>query len=131
MNSFNHYSFGAVAAWMYNYSLGIQRHPTKTAFQAFVLKPTPDPNKAITSAKGFVQSMYGTIKSEWITEGGKLIYKTTVPPNSTATLYLPAKNVNQIMESGKSITAWKGVSVEKDRVVMPLVSGVYSFEVKK
>jgi alpha-L-rhamnosidase len=29
MNSFNHYSFGAVAAWMYNYSLGIQRHPEK------------------------------------------------------------------------------------------------------
>ena len=25
MNSFNHYSFGAVGAWMYNYSLGIQR----------------------------------------------------------------------------------------------------------
>lgn len=24
MNSFNHYSFGAVGAWMYNYSLGIR-----------------------------------------------------------------------------------------------------------
>ena len=41
MNSFNHYSFGAVASWMYNYSLGIQRHPDKAAFKAFVLKPTP------------------------------------------------------------------------------------------
>ena len=131
MNSFNHYSFGAVAAWMYNYSLGIQRHPTKTGFQEFILKPTPDPNKAITSAKGYIHSMYGTIKSEWHTEGGKLIYKTTVPPNSTATLYLPSENVNQIMESGKPITSWKGVSEEKDRIVIPLVSGLYSFEVKK
>lgn len=29
MNSFNHYSFGAVASWMYTHSLGIQRHPEK------------------------------------------------------------------------------------------------------
>ena len=33
MNSFNHYSFGAVASWMYNYWLGIQRHPQKTGFK--------------------------------------------------------------------------------------------------
>ncbi len=67
MNSFNHYSFGAVVAWMYQNSLGIQRHPTKTGFQEFILKPTPDPNKNITSAKGHVNTMYGTIKSEWQT----------------------------------------------------------------
>ncbi len=131
MNSFNHYSFGAVAAWMYNYSLGIQRHPIKTGFQEFILKPTPNPNKAMASAKGYVNTMYGTVKSAWNTEGGKLMYKTTVPANSAATLYLPAKNVSQIMESGKSIASWKGISVEKDRVVIPLVSGVYSFEIKK
>jgi hypothetical protein len=54
MNSFNHYSFGAVAAWMYNYSLGIQRHPTKAGFKEFILMPTPDPNGQITEAKGIM-----------------------------------------------------------------------------
>lgn len=33
MNSFNHYSFGAVGAWMYNYSLGIQRDEAYPRFQ--------------------------------------------------------------------------------------------------
>jgi alpha-L-rhamnosidase len=142
MNSFNHYSFGAVAAWMYNTSLGIERHPTKTGFQEFILKPTPDPTNNIASAKGHYESMYGTIKSEWQTipnpqsstlkntEGGKTKYKITIPPNSSAKLYLTAKNVNQIKESGKSIAKWEGVSMENNKVLVVLGSGDYSFEVK-
>ena len=130
MNSFNHYSFGAVAAWMYNHSLGIQRHPTKTGFQEFILKPTPDPNKMITSAKGHYNSMYGTIKSAWNTEGGKQIFKITVPANTSTQLYLPAKNIKHITESGKTIKKWKGVMIEKDFVVIALGSGDYIFEVK-
>ncbi|WP_205410318.1 hypothetical protein [Gracilibacillus timonensis] len=31
MNLFNHYSFGAVVAWMYMHSLGIQRDPKQPA----------------------------------------------------------------------------------------------------
>jgi len=131
MNSFNHYSFGAVAAWMYNYSLGIQRHPEKTGFKEFILRPTPDPNNLITYAKGHYDSVYGRIASEWKVEGDKLIYKATVPPNTTAKLYLPAKSANQILESGKPLTKWQGVEAGTDRIMIPLVSGSYSFEVRK
>ncbi|MCP9757166.1 alpha-L-rhamnosidase [Lacihabitans sp. CCS-44] len=130
MNSFNHYSFGAVSSWMYNYSLGIQRSPEKAAFKHFILKPTPDPDKVMTFAKGHYDSVYGKIKSEWKTEKGKLSYKCTVPANSTATLYLQAKSLAQITESGKTITAWKGVKVEGESVVIPLSSGDYVFDVK-
>ena len=115
---------------MYNYSLGIQRHPTKTGFQEFILKPTPDPNNKVTAAKGHYNSMYGTIKSAWNTEGDKRGFKITVPANTTTTLYLPAKNIKQITENGKSIAKWKGVVVENDKVVIPLGSGDYSFEIK-
>jgi alpha-L-rhamnosidase len=106
MNSFNHYSFGAVAASMYNYSLGIQRHPEKTGFKEFILKPTPDPNNLVAYAKGHDDSVYGRIASEWKVEGDKLIYKATVPHNTTAKLYLPAKSVNQIFENGQPVTKW-------------------------
>ena len=74
MNSFNHYSFGAVAAWMNNYSLGIQRSPQKTAFKEIILKPTPDPDKKMTFAKGHYQSVYGKINSEWAINGKKWIF---------------------------------------------------------
>ncbi|GGD69431.1 hypothetical protein GCM10011514_36930 [Emticicia aquatilis] len=125
MNSFNHYSFGAVASWMYNYSLGIQRHPQKTGFKEFILKPTPDPSGQITFAKGYYDSMYGRISSEWKNEGGKITYKFTVPANTSATLYLPANK--QITESGKTVKTDK---TEGDKVLITLTSGSYVFEVK-
>ncbi len=130
MNSFNHYSFGAVAAWMYNYSLGIQRHPEKAGFKEFVLNPTPDPSKQITFAKGYYDSMYGRINSSWEFKNGKLIFSCTVPANTSATLFLPAKEINQIKENAKSISNWKGVKVENEKIVIPLLSGNYTFEVK-
>ena len=130
MNSFNHYSFGAVAAWMYNFSLGIQRDPTVPAFKSFILQPTPDPNGEITSASGHYDSMYGQIRSAWKLEKAKLIYTCTVPANSSATLFLPAKSINQITESGKSISQWAGVVVSGAKVKIPLGSGTYQFVVQ-
>ncbi len=131
MNSFNHYSFGSVAAWMYNYSLGIQRDPEIAAFKNFVLKPTPDPNHMINYAKGYYDCIYGRIKSEWRIVGGNIIYKTTVPPNTRAKLYLPAKSLDQIFESGKSINSWKGIQIDKNQIIIELFAGSYSFEVKE
>ena len=133
MNSFNHYSFGAVSAWMYNYSLGIQRSPEKAAFKQIILKPTPDPDKIMTFAKGYYDSVYGKINSEWRYEGDKLIYKTTIPPNTSATLYLPTKAINQVKESGKLLSQSMGISeimIENSQVKMTLASGNYSFEIK-
>lgn len=130
MNSFNHYSFGSVAAWMYNYSLGIQRDQEVAAFKKFVLKPIPDPNHIIHYAKGYYDCMYGRIKSEWKLVGGSFFYKTTVPPNTSARLYLQAKDINQIREAGKSIVHWKGIHVDKKEIIIELPSGNYSFEVK-
>ena len=131
MNSFNHYSFGAVAAWMYNYSLGIQRHPQKAGFKEFILMPTPDPNGQITEAKGHYDSMYGRINSAWKSQQNTWTYSATVPANSTATLYLPAKSVAQISENGKSLSTRKGVKSEKGFIIIPLESGSYNFEIKK
>lgn len=131
MNSFNHYSFGAVAAWMYNYSLGIQRSPDIAGFKQFVLKPTPDPDKKMTWAKGYYDSIYGRINSEWKYETGKWTYKTTIPANTTATLYLPAKALNKISESSKTLTQNNGTSFENGEARITLNSGSYAFEIKE
>jgi alpha-L-rhamnosidase len=110
---------------MYNYSLGIQRHPQKTAFKEFILKPSPDPSGQITTAKGYYDSMYGRISSEWKSEGSKTTYKFTVPANTSATLYLPANK--EITESGKRVKAYE---TEGNKVLISLTSGAYVFEVK-
>ena len=131
MNSFNHYSFGSVAAWMYGYSLGIQRHPQKAGFGEFILKPTPDPSKKMTFAQGYYDSVYGRISSEWKYVGNHWTYKTTLPANTHATLYLPSNSTGQIKENGKPISQWKGVSRANGQIVVPLGSGSYSFEIRE
>lgn len=126
MNSFNHYSFGSVAAWMYNYSLGIQRDPEVTGFKSFVLKPTPDPSGKMTHASGYYDSVYGRIKSAWELADGKWYYKATVPPNTTAKLYLPATTAELITESGQNIN---NHTKEGKYIVIHLESGDYAFEI--
>lgn len=130
MNSFNHYSFGAVASWMYNYSLGIQRDPEIAAFKKFVLKPTPDPNNVIKYAKGYYNSMYGKIESSWQIKNNHILYTTVIPANTSASLFLPADTIEQISESGKSIKSWNGIEKEKGFIKILLGSGTYQFEVK-
>lgn len=132
MNSFNHYSFGAVGSWMLNTSLGIERD--EPGFKKFILKPTPDPTGKITFAKGYYNSVYGKIRSEWQIVDGKTIYNIEVPANTTATLYLNSADLNAITESGKKIKEIKGIQYngkKEGKLIFTLLSGNYQFTVKK
>jgi alpha-L-rhamnosidase len=112
MNSFNHYSFGAVGAWMYAYSLGIQRDENSPGFKHFILRPEIDPTGNMTSAHGHYDSMYGRIESGWAIDKEKVTYHFCIPANTTATLYLPSNNKKSL-----------------ERTELP--SGEYSFSVKR
>lgn len=128
MNSFNHYSFGAVGQWMMAYSLGIQRD--EPGFQKFVLQPEPDPTGGMTSAEGYYDSMHGRIASAWKVSGNMLSYKATVPANTTATLYLPTSSEKSVREGGKDAAQAKGVrfvKYEGGKAVYMLLSGGYEF----
>jgi alpha-L-rhamnosidase len=131
MNSFNHYSFGAVGAWMYNYSLGIRRDESAPGFKHFILQPEPDPTGKMTYAKGYYDSMYGRIRSSWEMKEGRLIYTATVPANTTATFYLSTTDLQKITERGRPITKAKGVKYikcENGKAVFELQSGEYHIE---
>lgn len=128
MNSFNHYSFGAVGQWMMAYSLGIQRD--EPGFKKFILQPEPDPAGEMTWAEGYYDSMYGRIKSAWKVSDNKLLFVLTVPANTTATLYLPTISESFVKESGTLANEAEGVTYikyEKGRAVYELKSGSYEF----
>lgn len=128
MNSFNHYSFGAVGQWMIGDSLGIRRDDP--GFQHFILEPEIDPTGTIISAQGYYDSMYGRTNSAWQVENGVLTYQATVPGNTTATLYLPASSKEAVKESGKQAGSALGVhfvKYENGKAVYHLESGVYEF----
>ncbi|UWX55541.1 hypothetical protein NYZ99_03310 [Maribacter litopenaei] len=135
MNSFNHYSFGAVAAWMYNYSLGIQRDEDNPGFKHFILQPVPDPDKEMTYAKGYYDSIYGRIESAWEWTESGWNYTATVPANTSATLYLDTDSIKKVLVNGKKLKKAKGIKImskgETSQVQLELVSGRYMFEIRE
>lgn len=131
MNSFNHYSFGAVGQWMMAYSLGIQRDEKSPGFKHFILQPQHDPTGQMTFAKGYYDSMYGKIQSSWQTAKDVLTYTVTIPANTSATLYLPAASAKAVKEGGQGISSKDSgitfIKHEQGKAVYEVTSGSYQF----
>jgi len=139
MNSFNHYSYGAVSEWMYRFMGGIEADESTPGFKHFILQPNPDKRSTlpqgqerITSVEAKFDSYYGDIKSAWaVRPDGNLTYTATVPANTTATLYLPLTNESDVVYEG-SVLADKAdgvtfVKKEDGKAIYELKSGTYSF----
>jgi alpha-L-rhamnosidase len=130
MNSFNHYSFGAVGQWLIADSLGIERG--EPGFKSFVLRPRIDPTGQMKWARGRYESLYGTIESAWSLEGDHLVYTATVPANTTAVLYLPAPSPQKAQEGNGPAAKAAGISFRTftdGEAVYQLASGTYRFTV--
>ena len=132
MNSFNHFALGAVGQWMYEFQLGITTdhgNGVPGGYQHFVLQP----NAAgiYTSLEGSYESNYGTIKSAWKADKGRMTsYKATVPANTTATVYLPVADAVQNASNCEGAT-FKGFTTRNGRraACYELVAGTYEFSI--
>ena len=105
MNSFNHYSFGAIQEWMFSYMLGIQPDEGDPGYHVFTLAPRV--GGTFSFARGHYDSVYGRIESGWERlEDGSLQFDFTVPANTTATLILPVEEDSEveILEGREHVT---------------------------
>ena len=103
MNSFNHYSYGAVAAWMIRGSLGIKRLEDAPGFSEFVLCPVPDPTGLMKSAKGYLDTVSGRIESSWEITEDAIIYRFKIPANTGAIFFHAGKNEVEHLTSGEYV----------------------------
>jgi len=127
MNSFAHYSFGAVYQWMVENIGGIRTDGP--GYRKIIIVPRPDGR--ITWARVGYDSIRGPILSQWRTGGSTLGLDVTIPANTTARVVLPVANVNDVTESGEAVREAKGVtgvSVEDGGVIVTVGSGTYHFE---
>ncbi|MGY3052439.1 alpha-L-rhamnosidase [Pedobacter sp. UYEF25] len=85
MNSFNHYSYGAIGDWMYKHVAGIQ--PESAGYKQIIIKP--EIGGGLTWAEGTFDCAYGTIASKWKINDNKLDMTVTIPPNTTADIFVP------------------------------------------
>ena len=97
MNSFNHYSFGAIEEWMFSYMLGIQPVESDPGYHRFVLAPRV--GGSFEYVRGHYDSVYGRIESGWKRlNDGSVQFDFTVPANTTASLVLPVPEDGTVEE---------------------------------
>jgi alpha-L-rhamnosidase len=102
-SSQDHFMLGQINEWFYHDLAGIQCDPRGPGFRKIIIRP------AIVGDLKYVQASYdsinGMIQSSWKRAGGKITLDITIPPNTTATVYL------------------------KDQVISNVPSGQHHFEV--
>ncbi len=134
MNSFSHYAFGAVCEWMFFRLAGIDSDGP--GYQRIVIRPSPpspgsNPDREpINWVKAHYDSIHGRIVSNWRRTADHFELETTIPANTTATVYVPATSAEKITEGGKPLAKARGVKLlrmENDSAVLAVESGPYRF----
>ena len=129
MNSGNHVmQIGDLGLWMYEDLAGIRADPENPGFRHTLIHPYPTPK--LTNVKASHKSLYGLIGSAWRRENGTLHLDVIIPPNTTATIWVPAKELAGITEGEKEASTADGVKfvrMDPNAAVFNVESGSYHF----
>lgn len=127
----NHFMLGHLMEWLFSGLGGIRQDEASVAFKHIVIKPSPVGD--VRSARTSYESPYGTIVSDWKDTGEKFTIRVEVPANSSASVYLPTTQVDQITESGIAIKDLSSATIRQENgyTVVTVGSGIYEFEVRK
>jgi alpha-L-rhamnosidase len=129
MNSGNHVMLvGDLGIWLYENLAGIKPDPEQPGFKHIIMRPEPVGDLQFVKASH--RSPYGLIASDWQKQGDVFRWNITVPANTTATVYVPARAAEGVTESGKPAVLAKGVKqvgMENGRAVFSVGSGSYTF----
>lgn len=127
MNSQNHVMMlGDLLVWYYENLAGIKSK--ENAFQTISMKL--EQIKGLDAVNASYRSLYGTISSSWKRKNKRLEWNITIPANTRAQVYIPAKELGAITESGESVTAHGNIQIiqeENGLVLLEIGSGNYQF----
>jgi alpha-L-rhamnosidase len=129
MNSFNHYSYGAIGDWMYRVMAGLDTDELGPGYKKVTI--APQPGGQITHAAANLETGYGPTGSEWKIENGVFRLKVTIPPNVTAVVKLPGAGAAAVTEAGtpiKKVKTISALSIKGNDLEVNLGSGTYNFE---
>ncbi|GMU36762.1 MAG: family 78 glycoside hydrolase catalytic domain [Phycisphaerae bacterium] len=132
MNSFAHYAIGSVGEWMMKTIIGIQPDPSAPGFSRVILRPQPGPG--LTWARGAYTSIRGRIGVAWQLEPGLFRMSVLIPPNVTATVFVPTDDPASVNEDGQPLDKVRGAEFLRKAgaaAVYELQSGTYTIEAKR
>lgn len=86
-SSYNHYAYGAVGSWLYEYVAGIRC--AAPGYSKIIIRPLI--GGGLSWAKGVYLSDYGRIVSEWKIKKDKVLMKVEIPAGTTAAVVVPGR----------------------------------------
>lgn len=108
MNSFNHYAYGAVGAWMMRSVAGIDLDPSMPGFAHILFRPRP--GGSLTHAEASLETPHGSASIRWERKSGKVQTTVRVPEGARATFF-PAPEAGMDTRDigpGEHTFAWQG-----------------------
>jgi alpha-L-rhamnosidase len=123
----------AIDPWFYTVLAGIRAVENNPGYRQFSIQPYI-PDSALDWVKASVNTAYGTISSSWKKTKAGLQFEFEIPASTTATVYLPARSVKDLRESGRPLdksNSFIYVGDKDGHLVLKLESGAYHFEVNQ
>ena len=120
-SSQNHFMLGQIQEWFYHDLAGIQNAPDSAGFKKIVINPQPVGD--VTRVNASYNSIRGKIVSDWKRDGGKFTLKISIPANTTATVFVPAKSANAVAKTDGATF----LRMENGRAIFAIGSGDYTF----
>ncbi|MCX6938019.1 MAG: hypothetical protein NTU80_09010 [Verrucomicrobia bacterium] len=129
----NHCMLGHIEEWFYRGLGGIKVDPSGPGFKKIIIKPQIVGDLKWVNCR--YDSLYGEIISDWKRDGQKITMNVTIPPNTTATVFVPSAehNASLVTESGKpasAVSSVKFLRMENNAAVYAVGSGVYKFQAR-
>jgi alpha-L-rhamnosidase len=128
MNSFNHYAYGAIGDWLYRVVAGIELDPAEPGYKHILFQPRP--GGGLTAARATLDTLYGRTASAWELTETDFRLSVAVPPNTHATVCLPAPSLAAVSESGQALAPGNGIlgaHVADGVAVVEVGAGRYAF----
>lgn len=134
MGSQNHFMLGQINEWFFNdlAGIGVDDDGAGAGFRNSIIKPMLAGD--LKWVKGSYQTISGLISSEWKRDNDVFSLDVSIPVNTTATVFISAKNESDVQESGMIISGAKGVKfirAEGGKLMYEVGSGIYKFIAKQ
>jgi alpha-L-rhamnosidase len=127
-SSQNHCMLGHAAEWFYTGLAGINPDPSAPGFRKIIIHPE------IVGSTRWVRANYdsisGPIQSSWQRVGDQVTLEISIPPNTSATVYLPGRDPAAVTVDGKPLAQVAEVKfhqIENGSVACEVESGRYIF----
>jgi hypothetical protein len=124
----NMFMLGEAEEWFYKVLAGISSDPNAVGFDRLVIKPEPVGD--VAWCKTSYRSVRAPISSYWEIVGRDLNLTVAIPPNTTATVYIPAAGIDAVTEGGQAAAGSEGLKflrMESGKAVFAAASGTYHF----